>query len=71
MGSATSLVDKSSGSAISASDARAIAKEAYIYGFPMVCNYHTMYKQAIDTKSPDHRGDLQHCLQFEIRCDSG
>lgn len=41
---------------LSASDARAIAKEAYIYGFPMVVNYQTMYKQAIDKSSPDYRG---------------
>jgi hypothetical protein len=58
MGSATSPVTKSSATGISASDARAIAKEAYIYGFPMVMNYHTMYKQVIDAKSPDHRGDF-------------
>ncbi len=37
-------------------DARAIAKDAYIYGFPMAANYNTMYKQVIDTSSPDHRG---------------
>jgi hypothetical protein len=36
-------------------DARAIAKEAYIYGFPMAANYLTMYKQAIDTTSRDYR----------------
>ncbi len=29
--------------AISASDARAIAKEAYIYGFPLVDNYRILY----------------------------
>ena len=34
---------------------RAIAKEAYIYGFPMVTNYETMYKQAIDTSNKDYR----------------
>ena len=37
-------------------DTRAIAKEAYLYGFPMAANYQTMYKQAIDTSSPDYRG---------------
>jgi hypothetical protein len=37
---------------------RSIAKDAYIYGFPMVMNYHTMYKQVIDKTSPDHRGDF-------------
>lgn len=36
-------------------DARAIAKEAFIYGFPMAANYNTMYKQAIDTTSKDYR----------------
>jgi hypothetical protein len=36
-------------------DARAIAKEAYIYAFPMAANYLTMYKQAIDTTSRDYR----------------
>jgi hypothetical protein len=34
---------------------RAIAKQAYIYGFPVVTNYQTMYKQAIDTTNPDYR----------------
>jgi hypothetical protein len=43
-------------SGLSAADARAIAKEAYIYGFPMAANYQTMYKQAIDSTSPDYRG---------------
>jgi hypothetical protein len=40
---------------LSAADARAIAKEAYIYGFPMAANYLTMYKQAINTGSKDYR----------------
>jgi len=41
---------------LSIPDARQIAKEAYIYGFPMVANYQTLYKQAIDTTSHDYRG---------------
>jgi hypothetical protein len=52
------IASKASDSALSVNDARAIAKEAYIYGFPMVMNYHTMYKQVIDDKSPDYRGDF-------------
>jgi hypothetical protein len=36
-------------------DARAIAKEAYIYAFPLAANYATLYKQAIDTTSHDYR----------------
>ena len=43
-------------STISVPDARAIAKDAYIYGFPMAANYQTMYKQAIDTTGKDYRG---------------
>lgn len=42
--------------AVSVADARSIAKEAYIYGFPMVANYQTMYKQAIDTANHDYQG---------------
>jgi hypothetical protein len=43
---------------LSAADARAIAKDAFIYGFPLAANYLTMYKQVIDTASPDHRGSF-------------
>ena len=48
--------NKPSEASLSPADARAIAKEAYIYGFPMAANYATMYKQAIDTSSKDYRG---------------
>jgi hypothetical protein len=41
--------------ALSPSEARSIAKEAFLYGFPMVANYQTMYKQAIDTGNKDYR----------------
>jgi hypothetical protein len=41
--------------ALTSAEARAIAKDAYIYGFPMAANYATMYKQAIDTTSKDYR----------------
>lgn len=37
-------------------EARGIAKDAYIYGFPLVTNYETMYKQAIDTTNHDYQG---------------
>ena len=45
-----------SSTSLSPAEARQIAKEAYIYGFPMAANYQTMYKQAIDTTSRDYRG---------------
>ncbi len=40
---------------LSVADVRSIAKDAFIYGFPMAANYQTMYKQAIDSTSPDYR----------------
>lgn len=39
-------------------EATQIAKEAYIYGFPMVLNYKTMYSYAVDKKSPEYKGDF-------------
>ena len=45
-----------SSTSLSPAEARQIAKEAYVYGFPMAANYRTMYKQAIDTTNRDYRG---------------
>ena len=39
-------------------EARAIAREAYIYGFPLVETYKTLYKQAIDRASPEYKAPL-------------
>jgi hypothetical protein len=39
-------------------EARAISREAHIYGFPMVETYKTLYKQAIDKTSPDYKAPL-------------
>ena len=36
--------------------AKAIAKEAYIFNYPLVMMYRTMYLQAIDTKSKSYSG---------------
>jgi hypothetical protein len=37
-------------------EARAIAKEAYVYGFPMVMNYKTIYNYVVDTENPEYKG---------------
>ena len=37
-------------------EAREIAREAYIYGFPMVVNYKTMYLYVLNERSPEYRG---------------
>ena len=36
-------------------EVRAIAKEAYIYGFPMVESYKTLYAQAVDKADPNFK----------------
>ena len=37
-------------------EVRAIAKEAYIYGFPMVESYKTLYAQALHINGPNYKG---------------
>ena len=37
-------------------EARAIAKEAYIYGFPPVDDYRINYAYFVDTKTPEYKG---------------
>lgn len=39
-----------------ADDLRAIAKEAYIYGFPMVDNYRVQYSYFVDKDNPEYKG---------------
>ena len=41
---------------LSAADVKAIAKEAYVYGFPIVMNYKTMHNYVVDEKHPEHKG---------------
>ena len=41
---------------VTAAEARAIAKEAYVYGFPMVDNYRIQYAYFQDSKNPEYKG---------------
>ena len=41
---------------LSPEEIAAIAKEAYIYGFPMVMNCKTVYDYAVDVDSPEYKG---------------
>lgn len=43
---------------ITPEQARSIVREAYTFGFPMVENYKTLYKQAIDTSHPDFKAPI-------------
>jgi hypothetical protein len=41
---------------LTADEARAIAKEAYVYGFPMVDSYRIQHAYFVDTKNPEYKG---------------
>lgn len=41
---------------VSLQEARAIAKEAYIYGFPLVDSYRIQYSYFVDKQDPEYRG---------------
>lgn len=43
---------------ISTEEAQAIARDAYLYGFPMVMNLKTLYEFAIDTNSPTYKAPV-------------
>jgi hypothetical protein len=40
---------------VSPAEARAIAREAYIYGYPMVDNYRIQHSYFVDTKDPEYK----------------
>jgi len=40
---------------ISPEDARGIAKEAHIYGFPLVDNYRILYAYFVDKNNPEYK----------------
>ena len=41
-------------------EAKSIAKEAWVYGFPMVVNYKTLNMYVVDEKSPEYKGPLNY-----------
>ena len=45
---------------LGAEQARAIAREAFVYGFPFVEGYKTMYKQALDAGGTDFKAPFNH-----------
>lgn len=49
-------VDTPDTSSVSPEEARAIAEEAYVYAYPMMESYRTMYVQAIDRTANGYRG---------------
>jgi len=51
--------------AVSAEEARSIARDAYVYGFPLIMNLKTFYEYAIDADSPNYKGPVN-----EAACDA-
>jgi hypothetical protein len=52
---------------VSAEEASAIAEQAYVYAYPMMESYRTMYVQVIDTTAPSHMGgfnELVHATEL-------
>ncbi|MCH7228530.1 DUF1254 domain-containing protein [Haloferula sp. A504] len=46
-------------------EAQSIAKEAYIYGFPMVMHYKTMWNYVVDKDNPEYKGPFN-----EVSCEA-
>ena len=53
---ATSTATTELPAAVTPEQARAIAKEAYIYGFPMVDNYRVQYAYFVNKEDPEYKG---------------
>jgi len=51
-------------STVSPSELRAIARDAYIYGVPMVDTWKTMYAFSIDTSNPQYKGPFNSVLNI-------
>ncbi|MDM0015582.1 DUF1254 domain-containing protein [Variovorax sp. J22P168] len=49
---------------VDAKEARAIAKEAYVYGFPMEDSYRTMYAFSIAKGNPEYKGPFNSVLNI-------
>lgn len=43
---------------LTADEARKIAREAYVYGFPLVVNYKTLYAYTLNNKSKEYKGEF-------------
>jgi hypothetical protein len=51
-------------SGVSPAEARAIAKEAYIYGYPMVDSYRIQYAYFVDSTNPQYKAPWNHLRNF-------
>src|SRR5215217_6708173 len=49
--------EQASAAEIEADEARAIAREATIYGFPLIDNYRVQYSYFVDKGGPEYKAD--------------
>lgn len=49
---------------VTLAEARSIAKEAYIYGFPLVDSYRIQYAYFVDTKNPEYKAPWNQLRNF-------
>lgn len=52
-------------SKVTPEEAREIAREAYVYGFPLVVNYKTMFMYTLNENSPEYKGAFN-----ELSCEA-
>ena len=55
LGFVLALVCTARAADVTPAEARAIIKEAYVYGFPLVDNYRIQYGYFVDTKNPEYK----------------
>ncbi len=58
------MTDTHENQQLSAVQAREIAKDAYVYGFPMLDEYRVMYAFSVDTKNPQYKGPFNSILNI-------
>ncbi len=59
---ATQTLSPAIDTSITPAEARAIAKDAYIYGFPMVDNYRVQYAYFVDQTNPEYKAPWNHLV---------
>ena len=50
--------------AVTAAEARKIAQEAYIYGYPMVDNYRILHAYFVDTQNKEFKAPWNHLVNI-------
>jgi hypothetical protein len=57
--------DSAQEGATSVEDIRAIARDAYVFGFPLAVGYKTLYNYVVDTDNPEYKGPFN-----EVSCEA-